>query len=318
MSPQHWTRTGSNIPWQIRFVALGSIWGMSFLLIKVGDEGFSPLQVALGRLVFGTGTLLLILLVRRIALPRGRSLWFHVAVAAILLNALPYSLFAYGETHTTSVLAGICNATVPLFTAPVAFFMLPGERLSRERLAGVILGFMGVLVVLDVWRGAAGGELLGDVMCLGAAISYAFGFPYTRKYLTGRADSMLAVVAAQLLCGSIELVLVTPFLGGLPTTLPLKSLGSVLALGVVGTGIAYVLQFGLIRDAGATVASTVAYLILLVSVCAGILVLHEPLAWYQPVGAIVVMVGVLASQGKLQAIVERTNLLKWIGYRTST
>jgi len=164
-------------------------------------------------------------------------------------------------------------------------------------------------VVLGIWRGAAGGELVGDLLCLGAAASYALGFPYTRKYLTGRSDSMFGVVAAQLLSGTLELAIVAPFLSDVPTTLPVKSLGSIVLLGALGTGIAYVLQFGLIRDVGAMAASTVAYLILLISVAAGILVLHEPLAWYQPLGAVVVILGIARSQG-VSLGMQRLRMLK--------
>ncbi len=304
----------SRVPWQIRFVMLGCIWGMSFLLIKVGDEGFAPVQVSLGRMVFGTMILLLVLLTQGVKLPKGGLVWFHVAIAAILLNSLPYSLFAYGELHTTSVLAGIFNATVPLFTVPIALLMLPNERLSGQRLTGLIIGFIGVLVVLGIWRGAAGGELVGDLLCLGAAASYALGFPYTRKYLTGRSDSMFGLVAAQLMSGTLELAIVAPFLSGVPTTLPVKSLGSILLLGTLGTGIAYVLQFGLIRDVGATAASTVAYLILLIAVAAGILVLHEPLAWYQPLGAVVVILGIVRSQGMMLDM-QRLRMVKLLVQR---
>src|SRR5947209_2383814 len=110
----------SAIPWQARLVLLAAIWGMSFLFIKVGDEVLSPLQVALCRLIVGSIVLLLILAARREALPRDPALWSRLFVAALLFNALPFTLFAYGETRTTSVLAGIWNATTPLITLLVA------------------------------------------------------------------------------------------------------------------------------------------------------------------------------------------------------
>lgn len=287
------------VPWQVRLGALAAIWGMSFLFIKVGDEALAPLQVALGRLLFGTAVLILILAVRRIALPKGRRVWLHLAVAAALLNAIPFSLFAYGELHTTSVLAGIWNAATPLFVAPVAIVMLPGERLSRSRLGGLLLGFSGVLVVLGIWEGTTGGTALGNLLCIGATISYGFGFPYTRKYLTGRPESILALAAGQLICGTIELAIVTPFFTHMPGTVPFKVLASIFVLGALGTGVAYILNYGLIREAGATAASTVGYLVPLFSTAAGVLVLSEPLTWYEPVGALVVILGVAVSQGRI-------------------
>jgi len=290
------------IPWQARLILLAAIWGMSFVFIKVGDGALAPLQVALGRTILGTATLLLLMAIRREGLPRGRQVWLHLAAAAVLFNALPYSLFAYGELHTTSVLAGIWNATTPLFAAPLAILMLPRERLSRDRLVGLALGFIGVLIVLGVWQGLGGSALLGNLLCLGAAASYGLGFPYTRKYLADRGESTLALATGQLLCGTIELAIITPFLTHAPSALPLKVIASILVLGVLGTGIGYLLNYSLIRDAGPTVASTVTYLIPLFSTAAGVLVLGEPLTWYEPVGALVVILGVVISQGRLPTL----------------
>jgi drug/metabolite transporter (DMT)-like permease len=291
------------VPWPARLLLLAAIWGSSFLFIKTGDQALAPLQVAFARMAFGSVTLLLILAAQRVALPRAPHLWLHLAVAAFLLNALPFALFAYGETVTTSVVAGILNATAPLFTMVIAMLMLPEERPNRERVAGVGLGFLGVLVVLGVWQGLAGQALAGDLACLGAALSYGLGFPYTRKYLAGRSTSIVALATGQLLCGTVELALVLPFVSGLPAVPPAHVLASLLALGVLGTGIAYILNYGLIRDAGATLASTVTYVVPLFSTIEGALVLGEPLAWYEPIGALIVILGVALSQGRLRRLV---------------
>ncbi|HLJ66074.1 MAG TPA: DMT family transporter, partial [Chloroflexota bacterium] len=294
------------VPWQARLSLLAAIWGLSFLFIKVGDEALAPLQVALGRTMLGTATLLLVLAARGEHLPRGRRTWLHLAVAALLFNAVPFTLFSYGELHTTSVLAGIFNAATPLFTVPFSLFLLPQERISRDRLAGVALGFAGVLIAFGVWNGLHGSILLGNALCLGAAASYGLGFPYTRKYLSTRGESVLALAAGQLLCGTVELALITPLLTPAPGSLPLKVLAAVITLGVLGTGIAYILNYSLIRDVGPTAASTVTYLIPLFSTATGILILREPLAWYQPLGGLVIITGLLVAQGRLRAARQRT------------
>lgn len=309
------------IPWQARLVLLASIWGLSFMFIKVADGSLAPLQVALGRLCLGSVTLLVILAMRRESLPRELRVWAHLAVAGVLLNCLPFSLFAYGETHTTSVLAGIFNATTPLFTAPIALLMLPGERLSRERLLGLAIGFGGVLVVLGAHpggtRGMSGGAMIGNLLCLGAAVSYGVGFPYTRRYLVGRGISMLSLATAQLLCATVELAIITPIFTLAPATVPLKVIVSVIVLGAVGTGIAYILNYSIIRDAGPTMATTVAYIIPLFSTAAGVLVLGEPLSWYEPVGAVVVIVGVAVSQGRVRLVSTRPRPLSPRGESSS-
>lgn len=289
----------SRFPWPARLVVLAAIWGMSFLFIKVGDEALAPLQVALGRMLLGSATLLLILAVRGDRLPRGIGTWGHLIVAALILNVIPFSLFAYGETQTTSVLAGICNATTPLFTLPLAILMLGEERATVSRVVGVVIGFVGVLIVLGVWRGLGGAALLGNLACLAAAASYAIGFPYARKYLAGRVESTVGLAAAQLVCGTVVLAIITPLVTHTPATLPLKVVASVGALGILGTGIAYILNYSLIRDAGATIASTVTYLLPLFSTVVGVLVLGEPLTWNEPAGALVVILGVAISQDRL-------------------
>ncbi|WP_228985297.1 DMT family transporter, partial [Streptomyces sp. DH12] len=103
------------LDWRLRFAALSLIWGFSFLLIKVGTQGYAPFQVTLGRLAFGTAVLAVAMAVRREGLPRGARTWMHLAVAGFLLNALPFSLFAFAELTIPSTLAGICNATSPLW-----------------------------------------------------------------------------------------------------------------------------------------------------------------------------------------------------------
>ncbi len=290
-------RGAGALPWQAQFVVLAAIWGSSFLFIKVGDEALAPLQVTLGRMVCGALTLVLVVAARREGLPRGLRAWGRLAVAAFLLNALPFSLFAYGETQTTSVLAGIWNATAPLFTLLVAMATLPDERPSATRIAGLAVGFLGVLVVLGPWQGLDGETLPGNLACLGAAVSYGFGFPYARKHLAGRPESTVALAAGQLLCGTAELAVVTPFLTHTPHALPVRVVVSVVALGVLGTGLAYILNYGLIRAAGATLASTVTYVIPLFATVEGVAVLGERLTWYDPIGAAVVILGVAVSQG---------------------
>ena len=284
---------------------MAAIWGFSFFFIKVGDEALSPLQVALGRMATGSAVLLLILAAQRQRLPRDIHLWGRLAVIALLLNAAPFTLFAYGEQHVTSVLAGIWNATTPLLTLLAALAILPEERPTRERVAGLAIGFFGVLIVLGVWRGLGGAALLGNLACLGAACCYGLGYPFSKRFLTSRPESGLVLSTAQLLCGTVELAVVTPFFTTMPAALPVHVALSVLCLGALGTGVAYVLNYGLIRDAGATTTSTVTYMVLLFSIAVGVLFLGERLTWYQPLGALVVVLGVATSQGRLRAGARR-------------
>ena len=273
---------------------------MSFLFIKVGDEGLAPLQVALARMAFGTAMLVVVLLCRRDRLPRGVVVWAQLAFAGILLNVAPFTLFALGEQRVSSVLAGIWNAATALVAFPVALLVLKGERASIGRVAGVLTGFLGVLVVLGAWSGTSGHDLGGNLMCLGAAACYGLGFPYTRRFLSNRPEGPVAMATGQLICGTIELIVITPLFTSLPHYLPARVVASVAFLGVVGTGLAYLLNYSIIRDAGATAASTVTYVMPIFSTVAGVAFLGEHLTWNEPVGAMIIIIGAALAQGRLK------------------
>ncbi|MFI1160779.1 DMT family transporter [Streptomyces sioyaensis] len=277
------------------------VWGLSFLFVKISGEVYAPLQVALGRVVFGALTLLGVLAYKRESLPKNLRLWLHLAVAAFLLNALPFTLFAYSEERITSALAGICNATTPLFTLLVALSVLPGERPNRNRLAGMVIGFLGVLVVFGIWNGANVGDPVGAGMALGAALSMGAGWVYVRRFLTDSGHSIVALSAAQVTAGAVELAVVTPFLTSAPVHFPVVQTLSLIVLGALGTGVAFLIQYGLVRDAGATAASMVTYLVPVVSTAAGVVVLGEVLKWHQPVGALVILAGAALAQRSASA-----------------
>jgi drug/metabolite transporter (DMT)-like permease len=286
------------IPWPARFALLALFWGSTFLFIKIGDEALAPIQVSLGRLVVGTTTLLAILALRGERPPAGWRLWGQLAIAGLLLNVAPFTLFAYGERHVSSLLAGIWNATVPLFTLPIAIAWIADERATARRLLGLAVGFGGVLIVLGAWRGLGGASLTGNLLCLGAAASYGLGFPYTRRYLARRPEGPLALASAQLICATVEIAILTLLFTHVPHGLAAKHVLSVLALGVFGTGLTFVLNYSLIRDVGATVTSTVAYVMPIVSTLLGIIALGEPLRWYEPVGAAIIVLGAVLAQSR--------------------
>jgi drug/metabolite transporter (DMT)-like permease len=288
-------------PWRAQFLALAAIWGASFLFIKVSVAELAPIDVALGRTAIGAVTLVAILALTRTTPPRDLVLWGHLAVAGALFCAVPFALFAYGEERISSVLAGIWNATTPLLTVLVVLLALPQERPTRRRIAGLLIGFTGVLAVLGPWRGPGGGEIAGQLMCLGAAGCYALGFAYTRRFLAGRPEPGIALATGQLLCATAMLAVATVFAGAAPArALSGDVIASMVCLGALGSGIAYLLNYAIIRRAGATTASTVTYLIPLFSTVLGVAVLGEALNWNQPVGAVVVLAGVAVAQGLLR------------------
>jgi drug/metabolite transporter (DMT)-like permease len=294
---------GRSIRWVPSFVALSAIWGASFLFIKVGVEQLHPLYLTLFRVGTGALTLLVVLLVTRDRLPRDPRVWGHLTVIAAFANCLAFTLFGYGEQRISSVLAGIWNGTTPLATLLIAVLVFRAERFTAARVTGVLLGFAGLLVVLGVWQGIGGAALTGQLMCFGAAVCYGLAFPYMRKFISGRPESGVALSAAQLIAATAMLAVVSPLVAGAPTAVTALSgevVASVLALGVLGTGLAFVLNLRVVRLAGATTASTVTYLIPLFATLVGVIVLGERLSWYQPAGAVLVLLGVAVSQGALR------------------
>jgi drug/metabolite transporter (DMT)-like permease len=279
---------------------LAAIWGCSFLFIKVALEGVSATQVVLARIVLGAIALGAFVLVRREPLPRRRRTWMHLALMALVANVVPFLGFSWGEEHgATSGLAGIYNATTPLWTLLVAIAVLPAERPTRARLGGLVLGFTGVLLVLAPWRSVEGAHLSGQLACLVAGACYGVAFVWTRRFLTG-VGSPLGLAAAQLMCATVEFGLLAPFVAARRVSLPPRVWLSLLALGAVGTGIAYVIYYGLIHDVGATTASTVTYIVPLVAVTLGVVALGETVRWNDFAGAVVVIFGIAVAEGRLR------------------
>lgn len=289
---------GPGLDWRIRFAGLSLIWGFSFLLIKVGTEAYAPFQVTLGRLVFGTLVLAAAMVVKRDRLPSGVRTWAHLFVAAFLLNALPFSLFAYAELTIPSTLAGICNATSPLWGMALSLVALSEDRPTRRRVAGLGIGFLGVLTVLGVWQGFNGLDVRGTAMALLASLSYPAGWIYVRRTLSGTGRSNLSLMSTQLLLATIQLAVVTPLFTSVPTHFPVVPLLAVVALGALGTGLAVLLQYGLVNEVGPTTAQMVTYFIPVIATAAGVAVLGESLSWSTPIGALVVLVGAALTQSR--------------------
>lgn len=238
-----------------QFVLLACAWGASFLFIKVGLEGLSPTQVVLGRLVTGTAALAVIAAATRQPLRRSPAVWAHLAVVAVLLCVVPFLLFAWAEQHVDSGLASIYNATTPLMTTLVALVALPGERPSR---VGLVAGFTGVVVVLAPWQGVAG-TITAQAACLVATFCYGLAFVYLRRFISPLGLPTVAVTTVQVSIGAVLMLLAAPFVATTPVHLTWPVVLSVTALGVVGTGLAYVWNTNVVAGWGATKASTVTY-----------------------------------------------------------
>jgi drug/metabolite transporter (DMT)-like permease len=281
-----------------RIALLALIWGSAFLWIKLADRGFSPVEVTLARLAMGAAVLFVIVFVRSEKIPRSRSLWAHIAVAALFANAVPYLLFAVAEQSVNSSTAGIINATTPLWTVALAVAVRHQKAVTSWQAAGLFVGFFGTVLIFSPWRAANELASAGGLECLAASISYAISYIYMDRFLARRGLSSVMLSACQLLIGAAMLAIALAITGVGSPHFTATSVAAVAVLGIVGTGFAYVLNYQIITSEGATVASTVTYLLPVVAIVLGVLVLGETITALMLSGIALVLAGVALTRGQ--------------------
>lgn len=272
--------------------ALALIWGSAFLCIKFALRGFSPLQIVFGRLLLGFAVLAPIVLSRGMRLPRSARTWGHLAVAAVVANVIPYTLFNVGEQSIGSNVAGVINATTPLWTLLVALLLRAERGITVANGVGFALGFLGVMLIFSPWQSAGEIASWGGVACLIASAGYGVGYAYIARFLTSRGLDPLVLATGQLAAASVITGLFMPLAGTQSPSWRPEAIVSVLVLGVLGTGIAYILNYRIIVEDGPTIASTVTYLLPVVAVILGWLVLGETLTLTMVAGSVLVLAGV--------------------------
>jgi drug/metabolite transporter (DMT)-like permease len=290
--------------WLPAYLILGLTWGCSFIFIELGLEFLTPFGVAFGRCTLGAITLLLVVWSRKIKLPSEKSIWLKLWVVAMLLNVVPGTLFAFAQQYVTSVLAGIINATTPLMTLLFLLILFREEKLKREQIFGLLIGAFGVLTVLGIWKGIGDNQLIGVIAMLLAVACYGYAFPYITRKISPLGLKPEAAAAVQLSMASITLLPFYLFDGIADYNFRIQALLAMLALGIFGSGFAYIWNFSIIAAAGSSIASTVTYITPVVAVFVGWLFLGEAITWYEPVGAILVILGAAVAQGRFSRKVQ--------------
>ena len=253
------TRGKTSRSWLPAYLILGFVWGCSFIFIKLGLEFLTPFGVAFVRCALGAATLLLIAKWRGYSMPKDPMIRFHLWVVAVLLNVIPGIFYAWAETVVTSVLAGIINAVTPLMTLLAIMVVNRVEKPKAYQIIGLLIGFLGVLTVLGAWNGLGDNPLWAIVVLMSAVTCYGIS---EYEFNPG------------------------PIL-------------AVLALGVFGSGIAYLWNFKVMELAGSAIASSVTYLTPVVAIIVGIIFLGEKVTWYEPVGGLIVLFGAALAQGRI-------------------
>src|SRR6187402_3584119 len=280
----------NRIDWLV-FFALGFMWGSSYLFIKLAVDDFGTFTLVALRLLVGAALLWIVVRIAKQPLPRDRKTYGHLLVMAIINITIPFLLITWAEQSVESSLAAILTSPVPLFAIVLSAMFLPDEPIRVNGLVGLAVGFIGVVIIVSRGLTGSGSSVAGELALLGATISYACGAVYSRRNVRGLAPMIPAVFQvtfAAVITGVIALLFEHPW----TATPDAEAIFSILWLGILGSGLAYLFVFRLFANWGATRTTTVAYVIPVVGILLGYLVLQEPIDARIIVGTILVATGI--------------------------
>jgi drug/metabolite transporter (DMT)-like permease len=287
----------SRVDWLI-FLALGLMWGSSYLFIKIAVDDFGTFTLVALRLLIGAALLWIVVKAARQPLPRSLRTYRHLVVMGFVNIALPFLLITWAERNVESSLAAILTSVVPLFVVVLAPLFIEDEPMRANGIAGVVIGFVGVVVLTGRGLGTVGSDILSELALLGASLSYAAGAVYARRNIRGLAPMIPAVFQvtfAMLMTAAVALATEHPW-----TLRPSAAgIGSIVWLGVLGSGLAYLAFFRLLSHWGATRTAAVAYLLPVVGIVLGFLVLGEDVGLRTVGGTGLIIGGVALVNSKL-------------------
>lgn len=287
-------------PWVAMYTVAGLIWGASFLFIEYALTALTPIGVAFWRTAFGALAMLIAMLVYRSKLPTGFDVWKKMTIAGLFMSSVPFTLFAYAQIYVSSALASIINAVTPIATVVVMLIAFRSEKLKPHVLVGIFVGLIGVMIVLGVWQGFGENEPLAIIALLVAVTCYGIGTPYVRKYLAPMNLPTEVSVFGQIGTSALTLLPIYLLTGQYLTAAPsITAIAAVIALGALGSGVAYLLFYKVLDVVGSAVAASVTYITPIIAVILGVLLLNEELHWYEPVGGAIVILGAAISQGSI-------------------
>jgi drug/metabolite transporter (DMT)-like permease len=281
-------------------ISLAAIWGASFMFIKVADRELEPTTLMFGRTLLAA-LLLFAFLASRLGVRGATSQLRRPGVGPYALGvvtaAVPFTLIAWGETHVDSGVAAIGNASMPIFVALLALRFQQSERSTGLRLVGVLVGIAGVVVLAGVNPRGGWWAVAGTLAVVAAAVAYAVGSLWAQRLV--EREAALVVTTASLIGAALALL---PFgLAQLPSAVPgWKETGSVLALAVLGTALAQIILYRVLRSDGAARVSLVTYLLPMTALIYGVLLLDEPLTWEELAGMVLILGGVALGSGAVR------------------
>jgi drug/metabolite transporter (DMT)-like permease len=280
----------NRIDWLV-FFALGFMWGSSYLFIKLAVDDFGTFTLVALRLIVGALLLWSVVRIAHQPLPRERRIYGHLLVMAVINITIPFLLITWAEQSVESSLAAILTSPVPLFAIVLSSIFLADEPMRVNGVVGLIVGFIGVVIITSRGLTGEGSSVIGELALLGAAFSYACGAVYSRRNVRGlppMIPAVFQVTFAAIITGVVALLFEHPW-----TAQPdAEAIFSILWLGILGSGLAYLFVFRLFAAWGATRTTLVSYLIPVVGIVLGYLVLQEPVDATIIVGTALVIAGI--------------------------
>jgi drug/metabolite transporter (DMT)-like permease len=282
VKPKHW----------LVFILVGAIWSSSFLWIKIAVQEIGPTTLVAFRALFGLLFGIVVMAVQGVRWPRGRNSWFPLLLLGITNIAVPFFLISWGEQSIDSGVAAILDATVPLFTIVIAHLALRDDKITVPKLLGLLTGFAGVVILMSKDIGASTGSVLGQIAVIVASAFYAGSAVYVRKFTEDTPGILRSAVP--LLSATVVMWLAT-FAFERPVAIPQLGITwvALLWLGILGSGLAFLLAFYLVHEIGPTRMSMVSYIFPLGGVILGVTFLHEPMTWQLITGAILIVVSLV-------------------------
>ena len=282
----------------ILLILLGAVWGSAFMFIKISADDFGPILLVNLRLLLA-GALFLPFLLQKKYLAYFKSHFSGILILGIFSNAFPFTMFSYASLGATSNMLGILNGTTAFMTMVVAYFWLK-ESITPKQIFGIILGFLGILVLVNPANGSA--TLSASGFALVGALSYSFSGVYIQKYQLNA--NKFVLIGWAMLFGGLFLIPLSFF--NLPDQMPdNNAIAALLWLGIVSTGIAYLGYIRLIEQIGAVRTSTVTYLLPVFSIIWGSIFLQEKITWIIFGGFIFVMIGMYFANNKTTKASEK-------------
>lgn len=277
----------------LAFVALGVIWGSNFIFMKWAAELITPQQITLLRVVFGLLPVLAYGAFRHVYRRAHLRYAPHFLVMSVLATSLYYFAFAAGTARLPSGIAGALSGAIPLFSFVAAALFLRSERVTVLRLLGVLVGFSGVLLIARPWEAVDAVDPTGVAFMLLGSASVGLSFVYAKRFLTGLGIPAAALTTYQMAFGLLILLALTRLDGITDVAADARALTAlVVGLGLLGTGVAYILYYFIVRELGAVTASGTTYIPPVVALAIGWLAVGEPLQWWDAAAVLLILLGV--------------------------